>query len=364
MEMNTRLQVEHPVTEMVTQIDLVEWQLRVAAGEKLPKTQDEIALDGHAFEARIYAEDPAKGFLPATGTLHHLSFPEADSRAVRVETGVRAGDRISPYYDPMIAKLVVHGADRETALAGLAEALRRTEIAGSVTNLAFLSALAADPDFAAGDVDTGLIARKPALTAVAAAPDQRSLALAAAAAADNRGATAPSHDPWAELPSYGHFHPLPRKVELGFGEQSMPAAVVLRADGRAEVLLAGDERPMLVGPGEARVAKWPGHLALFSEAGSFTFSVSDPFERSADAAASADAIRAPMPGLVKLVRVQKGDAVIKGQPLLVLEAMKMEHGIGAPHDAVVAEIVGEGRQVTDGDVLVRFEATPAKPSSD
>jgi 3-methylcrotonyl-CoA carboxylase alpha subunit len=368
MEMNTRLQVEHPVTEMVTHIDLVEWQLRVAAGEMLPKTQDEITLDGHAFEARIYAEDPAKGFLPATGTLHHLSFPDADGATLRVETGVRSGDRISPYYDPMIAKLVVHGADRTSALAGLGDALRRTEIAGSVTNIAFLAALAADADFAAGDVDTGLIGRKHhALTASAGMPDERSLAIAAAAAAENRGTVAASDersdDPWARLASYGHFHPLPRKVELGLSDRTVAATAVLGSDGRVEVLLAGRERAITVNPNEARVAKWPGHLALFNDAGSFTFAVSDPFERSADAAAGADAVRSPMPGLVKLVRVAQGDTVTKGQPLMVLEAMKMEHPIGAPHDAVIAEIIGEGRQVTDGDVLVRFEAAAAKPAS-
>ena len=183
MEMNTRLQVEHPVTEMVTGIDLVEWQLRVASGERLPKAQDEIRLDGHAFEARIYAEDPAKGFLPATGTLHHLKFPPApDASALRIETGVRAGDAISPYYDPMIAKLVVHGADRPAALAALGDALARTEIAGSTTNLAFLSALAADPDFASGDVDTGLIARKQDALTTTPAPDERIVAQAVLAA--------------------------------------------------------------------------------------------------------------------------------------------------------------------------------------
>ncbi|RWQ61959.1 MAG: 3-methylcrotonyl-CoA carboxylase, partial [Mesorhizobium sp.] len=131
MEMNTRLQVEHPVTEMVTGIDLVEWQLRVASGEKLPKTQSEIALSGHAFEARIYAEDAAKGFLPATGTLHHLKFPDTapDGASMRIETGVRAGDAISPFYDPMIAKLVVHGKNRQAALEALGIALSQTEIA-------------------------------------------------------------------------------------------------------------------------------------------------------------------------------------------------------------------------------------------
>ncbi|TIT26395.1 MAG: ATP-grasp domain-containing protein, partial [Mesorhizobium sp.] len=157
MEMNTRLQVEHPVTEMVTGIDLVEWQLRVASGEKLPSAQAEIQLAGHAFEARIYAEDATRGFLPATGTLHHLKFPDAAPAhaAMRIETGVRAGDAISPFYDPMIAKLVVHGKDRAAALAALRKALAETEVAGSTVNTAFLAALAADADFAAGDVDTG-----------------------------------------------------------------------------------------------------------------------------------------------------------------------------------------------------------------
>ena len=169
MEMNTRLQVEHPVTEMVTGLDLVEWQLRVAAGEKLPKEQDEIALPGHAFEARIYAEDASRSFLPATGTLHHLKFPEPSS-SVRIETGVRAGDAISPFYDPMIAKLVVHGPDRAAALDTLSEALEATEIAGSVTNVAFLAALARDPDFASGDVDTGLIGRRQEMLATAPSP--------------------------------------------------------------------------------------------------------------------------------------------------------------------------------------------------
>jgi 3-methylcrotonyl-CoA carboxylase alpha subunit len=357
MEMNTRLQVEHPVTEMVTGIDLVEWQLRVAAGEKLPKVQDEIRLSGHAFEARIYAEDPAKGFLPATGTLHHLSFPPQDHGAMRVETGVRAGDRISPYYDPMIAKLVVHGRDRATALGRLSAALRATEIGGSTTNLAFLGALAADHDFAAGDVDTGMIARKLDALTVTAEPDDRTLALAAVAAAENRGDVPTPGDPWADLVGYGHFHPLARKVDLTFGETTVAATATLGSPGHAEVRRAGHERSVAVD--EARVARWPGHLTLFSEAGTFAFLVSDPFER-ADPAASADAIRAPMPGLVKLVRVQKGDAVVKAQPLLVLEAMKMEHAIAAPHDAVIAEIVAEGRQVSDGDVLVRFEPAAAK----
>ncbi len=169
MEMNTRLQVEHPVTEMITGVDLVEWQLRVASGEKLPKTQQEIKLDGHAFEARLYAEDATKGFLPAIGTLHHLQFPAhaPAGSTMRIETGVRAGDAISPYYDPMIAKIVVHARDRKAALDALVDAVEETEIAGSITNAAFLAALGRDEGFASGDVDTGLIGRKQeALTTV------------------------------------------------------------------------------------------------------------------------------------------------------------------------------------------------------
>jgi 3-methylcrotonyl-CoA carboxylase alpha subunit len=367
MEMNTRLQVEHPVTEMVTGIDLVEWQLRVASGEILPKSQDEIRLGGHAFEARIYAEDPARGFLPATGTLHHLKFPPAgDDAAFRVETGVRAGDAISPYYDPMIAKLVVHGTDRARALAALRDALAATEIAGSTTNIAFLSALAGDPDFAAGDVDTGLIARKQDALTAAPAPDDRIVALAvlAAARSSERGSAVPG-DPWATISGYQHFHPLARQVTLTHGEDRIAAAVTVRADGRADILLAGREQPQTIDLAEPmRTVLWPGHVSVFAAAQSYGFGVPDPFARSEEAASHADTLRAPMPGLVKIVRVAKGEAVTRGQPLLVLEAMKMEHSIAAPRDAVLAEVIAEGAQVTDGTVLVRFvESAGDDPAS-
>ena len=367
MEMNTRLQVEHPVTEMVTGIDLVEWQLRVASGEPLPKAQGDIRLDGHAFEARIYAEDPAKGFLPATGTLHHLKFPAApDASALRIETGVRAGDAISPFYDPMIAKLVVHGADRKAALAALRDALGETEIAGSTTNLAFLSALATDPDFASGDVDTGLIARHQDMLTATPAPDQRIVAQAVMVAARSAVGHSPAaDDPWSTIPGYAHFHRLTRQVTLFHGEDEIAAATAVRADGRVDVLLPG-KAALTLDPGQpARAALWPGHVTIFRDAQSHTFTIPDPFERSEEAASKADTLRAPMPGLVKIVKAAKGDAVSKGQPLLVLEAMKMEHTIVAPHDAVLAEIVSEGAQVTDGSVLVWFAeasegAAPAK----
>ena len=361
MEMNTRLQVEHPVTEMVTGIDLVEWQLRVAAGEPLPMTQEAITLDGHAFEARLYAEDPAKGFLPAIGTLHHLRFPTgtAPGTALRVETGVREGDAISPYYDPMIAKIVTHGPDREIALDALADAVTRTEVAGSTTNATFLAALARDPDFASGDVDTGLIGRKQeALTIRATAPSSRSVALAALAAT---GASGPdgSNDPWSDLAGYAHFNPTARRVALSQGGTTIVAHVTARADGRFDVRPEGGDAfvlsPDAGADGGATVTLWPGHATVFESGQSFDFALSDPFARAAEIGESGSSMRAPMPGLVKLVRAGKGDAVTKGQPLLVLEAMKMEHTITATHDGVIHEIAAEGSQVTDGTVLVRFE---------
>lgn len=357
MEMNTRLQVEHPVTEMVTGTDLVEWQLRVAAGEKLPKTQSEITLSGHAFEARIYAEDAAKGFLPATGRLHHLAFPDnaPEGASMRVETGVRAGDAISPFYDPMIAKLVVHAKDRQAALDALGTALSQTEIAGSTVNTAFLAALAADADFSAGDVDTGLIGRhQEALTAVA--PPRSEIVAAAALAAASAGALPPSNDPWSSLAGYAHFHSIARRTRLRHGEDDILARVSVRPDGRFEVALDApydsvNSHDLRAAP---RLARWPGHVTVFEGAVGYSFLVPDPLARTDEAAAASGSLRAPMPGVVKLVRAAKGERVIKGQPLLILEAMKMEHTIAASHDGVIAEIATEGAQVTDGTVLVRF----------
>ncbi|RWA83001.1 acetyl/propionyl/methylcrotonyl-CoA carboxylase subunit alpha [Mesorhizobium sp.] len=358
MEMNTRLQVEHPVTEMVTGVDLVEWQLRVASGEKLPKTQGEIALAGHAFEARIYAEDASKGFLPATGTLHHLQFPDAapQGAAMRIETGVRAGDAISPFYDPMIAKLVVHAKDRTTALGALHDALARTEVAGSTVNTAFLAALAADADFAAGDVDTGLIGRHQDALVAVAAPSDEAIAAAALAATD-AGAPGRAADPWSSFAGYAHFHTLARRTRLRFGEENILARVSARPDGCFQVALeaphdAINSHDLRTLP---RTARWPGHVTVFEGAVGYTFAVPDPLAKADEAAAATGSLRAPMPGLVKLVRAAAGDPVIKGQPLLVLEAMKMEHTIAAPHDGVIAEIAAEGAQVSDGTVLVRFE---------
>ncbi len=401
MEMNTRLQVEHPVTEMVTGLDLVEWQLRVAAGQRLPLTQDQIALNGHAFEARLYAEDAAKGFLPATGTLHHLRFPAITPAGaeIRVETGVREGDAISPYYDPMIAKLVAHGPDRAAALAALSSMLAQTEVAGSTVNTAFLAALATDADFAAGDVDTGLIGRKQqALTAV---PAPGAGVIAAAALAASGAEDGPvSDDPWAALAGYAHFHAVPKRVMLKFGGEELAARVSVEegrwlvAPGTNATLSPssvgaaphpyplptngergapasapapfspfvgrryrqGDEgqRQPNTGSNLPSLARWPGHITVFDGAISYTFAVPDPLASADEAGGGTGSLRAPMPGLVKVVRAAVGERVAKGQPLLILEAMKMEHTIAAPHDGIVAEIATEGAQVSDGTVLVRF----------
>ena len=362
MEMNTRLQVEHPVTEMVTGLDLVEWQLRVAAGEALPLAQEDIRLNGHAFEARLYAEDAARGFLPATGTLHHLAFPPQDART-RVETGVRQGDQVSPFFDPMIAKIVCHHDDRPRALSLLAESLERTEVAGSTVNTAFLVALARDADFAAGNVDTGLIARHQAQLTALPAPGVRARALAALAAAGVAARTVTDADPWSTLAGYAHFGGVERIQPLVHSGQTETTALMPLAGGGWRVRLGDGETVSFSGDGPDRslaaVVRWPGHITVFEGAVPHNFVVADPLDAAADAAGGEGSLRAPMPGLVKFVRVGAGTKVAKGQPLLVLEAMKMEHTIAAPQDGVVAEIATEGAQVSDGTVLVRFEDAAA-----
>jgi len=360
MEMNTRLQVEHPVTEMVTGIDLVEWQFRVASGEPLPRSQDEIELCGHAFEARLYGEDPARGFLPATGTLHHLVFPKpgADGRSPRIETGVRAGDTVSPFYDPMIAKIVVQEATRETALAALTTALEETEVAGSTTNLAFLGALSRDVDFRNGLVETGLIARKQDALTASQEPDAETVAWALLAASGLAAADPAKKDPWDRLSGYAHFHPLARPCHVAYGARAIAADISVLTGGRAAVaIIDGPTIGLRLGE-ELPLARWPGHVTLFTRDGTFTFVAPDPLDRGADDEGGASSMRAPMPGVVKLVLAALGDSVRKGQPLLVLEAMKMEHTILASQDGVITEIAAVNTQISEGAMLVRFaEAT-------
>jgi propionyl-CoA carboxylase alpha chain/3-methylcrotonyl-CoA carboxylase alpha subunit len=359
MEMNTRLQVEHPVTEMVTGQDLVEWQLRVASGEPLPLAQDEITLDGWAMEARLYAENPATGFLPSTGPLTHFRLPEGD---VRVDSAVEEGGEVTPFYDPMIAKLIAHGVDREDAAARLAEACRLVEVYPVKTNAAFLAQCASHPDFIDGDVDTGFIeARLEDLT-------QRTFSDAPTLAAIGQRLEAfmevdqPRADVWASAPSR----------LLGFRMNAPRAAMdlPLRIDGKPvplRVALAGgtgddwswditveDGRPL--DDVDVLPTTYGGDPLYVFEGGDvreFDFAYR---AGGAHAAASDGAILSPMPGKIVSVAVEAGQAVVKGQTLLTLEAMKMEHALAAPFDGVVTELSAvAGGQVSEGVVLAKLE---------
>ncbi|WP_277984059.1 acetyl/propionyl/methylcrotonyl-CoA carboxylase subunit alpha [Sphingomonas faeni] len=322
MEMNTRLQVEHPVTEAITGQDLVEWQLRVASGEPLPKRQDELSITGWAMEARLYAENPSTGFLPSTGPLDRLRFPDG----VRIDSGVEEGGEVTPYYDPMIAKLIVHGATRGEAAGKLAAAARGTQVWPVRTNAAFLARAAAHPDFVAGRVDTGFIERHADALIPAAEPSPAVLAAAAAAILP-----AVTGDPWTNL--------------RGFRTNAAPSSQVAVEVAGKPYLVTGDQASAAV------VAD--GVLFLDGEAWPFG-------PRRADHIAGAGegdgAILAPMPGRVIAVLVEAGQAVTKGQRMLVLEAMKMEQALLAPFDGVVAELkVTEGAQVSEGTMLARID---------
>jgi 3-methylcrotonyl-CoA carboxylase alpha subunit len=347
MEMNTRLQVEHPVTEAITGIDLVEWQLRVAAGEKLPLRQDQIPLNGHAFEARLYAEDVPAWFLPATGTLAHLAFPDT----ARIDTGVRTGDTISPWYDPMIAKLITHGPNRAIALARLRSALAGTEVAGTTTNLAFLGALAAHQGFGAGDVDTGLIARD--LDMLTAQPDLTLLELAAAAACaigldqitDPLAGFSPTGPIWQDVALGDHTL---RVAVTGPQAALVGDLAVTARDGVFRVTGAAPQSARRIGHAVHLFGAVPRVLAL-----------RDALARTATEQAT-DIIRAPMPGLVKALFVAQGQEVTAGTPLAILEAMKMEHTLTAPRDGMGAEVLAQaGAQVEAGAALVRLAEADA-----
>ncbi|GAW34006.1 acetyl-/propionyl-coenzyme A carboxylase alpha chain [Roseovarius sp. A-2] len=352
MEMNTRLQVEHPVTEAITGVDLVEWQLRVAAGEALPVRQGDLTITGHAFEARLYAEDVPKGFLPATGRLSHLVFPDG----TRADSGVRAGDEISPFYDPMIAKVITHGPTRDVALRRLARALERCEVAGTVTNLGFLGALARHQGFARGDVDTGLIARDIEALVVSPSAGPGEVALAALAGLGLLEET-------PEAAGFVLWQPLERDVLLVHdGEEVTVRLRTLSAT--AHDLCVGktwvaarrvDGQWRLDGQLAPGVAVDGARITVFARYG-IAFDLVDPLARDSEAGGDAALIEAPMPGLVKAVFARAGQAVAKGDRLAVLEAMKMEHSLLAARDGVVAEVlVAEGDQVSAGAALVRLE---------
>ncbi|SMP30618.1 acetyl/propionyl/methylcrotonyl-CoA carboxylase subunit alpha [Shimia sagamensis] len=355
MEMNTRLQVEHPVTEAITGVDLVEWQLRVASGETLPKQQEELTITGHSFEARIYAEDVPKGFLPATGTLSHLEFPTQ----ARIDSGVRAGDTISPWYDPMIAKLVVHGATRDIALKQLERALRWTDVGGTVTNVSFLALLAAQPNFVAGDVDTGLIERHINALAVQPSACTKARSVAALTALGLRPL-----DGSAPAETLVLWSPLTHSMSLIHNEERIDVDVRVNDTGNYSVYVGEAEHLVTFKGGSwwvdtvkvlARTAQNGDDLTVFWGNG-YRFTVVDPLVREDEAGAGGNVIAAPMPGLVKAIFAEAGQEVSEGDRLAVLEAMKMEHSLLAPRDGVVADVLASaGAQVEDGTALIVLE---------
>lgn len=376
MEMNTRLQVEHPVTEMITGLDLVEWQLRVAAGEVLPLKQEDISIDGWAFEARVYAEDSQKGFLPATGTLSHLRFPE---QSARIDSGVRQGDTITPFYDPMIAKLVVHGPDRTTALGRMEAALAQTEAVGVTTNLAFLEALCRQADFARGDVDTGLIDRNlELLNSRELTPD---LFVAVAAIASLKpGPVSGAQDPFDTFGIWSHWTAPKRVVQLASGEDFHELAVTRLSKTQWSVTAYRDVGSTLApvfmellssANGVMRVdingtllnirsLRDRQTLTLICQGKAYAFALPDISAADMEAEDMGDRIVAPMPGVIKQINVKVGQSVSRDMPLAIMEAMKMEMTLSAPRDGVIAEVlVGEGDQVTDGDLLLSLEPVEA-----
>ncbi|MFP3920103.1 MAG: biotin carboxylase N-terminal domain-containing protein [Dichotomicrobium sp.] len=373
MEMNTRLQVEHPVTEAITGLDLVELQLRVADGEALPIAQDDLAIDGWAFEARVYAEDVAKGFLPAMGQLDHLAFPDGSEfarGAVRIDSGVRAGDEISPWYDPMIAKVIAHGPTRTAALNRLTAALEGCQVTGSVTNLAFLRALSRHDGFARGEVDTGLIERDLDALALEAPPSTAVIALAALGGLGLLAERAGS-DPWDRLAGWRHWSDAKQFVVLEDRGTRIDATVTTLGEGRHAVEAGSARVELAVAPTRgagvtvtqdghrfrADVLTAPGAVSVFAGGQGFTFALPNALAGTETDSAAGDAVIAPMPGLVRTVSVAAGASVTRGDALVVLEAMKMEHTLRAPRDGTIAEVlVADGDQVGDGAILLRLEA--------
>ncbi len=365
MEMNTRLQVEHPVSELISGQDLVEWQLRVAAGEPLPKAQQQLAISGHAIEARIYAEDPHNNFLPATGTLHHLRFPEPSAH-VRIDTGVRSGDAVSIHYDPMIAKLIVWDENRQSALRRMHRALRETQIVGLANNVDFLDRVIRHPAFAGGEFDTGFIDRHREEVFLETPADHDLLlqlaTLFVLAERKRAAAAVEPNSPWSlgdgwrlNLPARDRLRMADEAGEIsevvithgadGY-HLSLPggaatASAEVAADGRLRASIDGQQL-------SATVVRHGSEIHVFSDAISAHVTLLDPTAQAAGDDATAGSLEAPMPGKVVQVLVESGAAVKAGQALIVLEAMKMEHTITAPADGVVGEIRYAAGELVDG----------------
>ena len=385
MEMNTRLQVEHPVTEMITGLDLVEWQLRVAAGEPLPAAQSALAIHGHAIEARIYAEDPDRGFLPSIGRISHWRMPVAGN-GVRVDTGFREGDDVSPFYDPLLAKVIAWGEDRARARAALLNALDQCEVTGVTTNVAFLERVVAHHAFASGRLDTGLIDthRDALLAPASAAPDRAWIAAAlseyqaieCAARASSTGAADP-YSPWHAADAWWNgtaTHRIAITLADASGQRTVTVkpnddgsvslggdveARTVRADTRDGRLFVAAQRggaPDVEANFAASVVRDGNVLHVFSPAARARLSRVDPLAHADDEAGHPGHLAAPMSGTVVAVMVKPGDSVEKGAPLVVLEAMKMEHTIAAPTAGVVVAVnYGVGDRVAEGADLVDVE---------
>jgi 3-methylcrotonyl-CoA carboxylase alpha subunit len=368
MEMNTRLQVEHPVTEMITGEDLVEWQLRVAAGEPLPCLQADIATAGHAIEVRICAEDPANDFLPETGTMALFAAPENNpDGSVRLDTGVVSGDTISVYYDPMIAKLITYGVDRAEAARLMQGALAQTEVVGIKTNLGFLQTLVQHPAFLSGHTDTNFIARYRETLMKPVAMSDLMLAAACARVLDDESVEV-CNDPWTQKSGWrmngfasrliefkleGQEEPIECHVEIGSGNlrfrrgenAAKPFAWLQRDDGTLKVRL-GDEKfaTRVLRAGEAITvitAESRARLTLF-----------DPFHFEQEDSGTAGRLTSMMPGRVVKLIAKAGDMVIKGQPLIILEAMKMEHTIVSPKDGTISEARFKENDLVPADAVL------------
>jgi 3-methylcrotonyl-CoA carboxylase alpha subunit len=391
MEMNTRLQVEHPVTEMITGLDLVEWQLRVATGDMLPKQQAELEIRGHAIEARIYAENPEKGFLPSIGTLKYLRTPPAlefslytspsplagegrgeGEGTTRIDSGIRQGDAITPYYDPMIAKLIVWGKTREQALLRMSQALSAYQAVGLATNIAFLRRLIESEPFQKAQLDTGLIERHHAeLFPPSSAPSLAVLALATASLLSAEQAQAMSTDPWANTNGWRLNSNLRRR--FGFIDDAGNAcelAVIYRSGAwlmqtsvavAAVAIEAQDDHDLRIKLGDTTVkgtvVRDGDAIHVFAQDRHTVLRYVDPFAHAGAAEAQAGTLAAPMPGKIAAVLVKQGASVEKGAPLLIMEAMKMEHTITAPAAGVVEELpYAVGDQVAEGAQLLKLRS--------
>ena len=373
MEMNTRLQVEHPVTEMITGLDLVEWQLRVAAGEALPLTQDQLTVSGHALEARIYAEDPERGFLPATGRLRYLSTPRA-SRHVRIDTGVGPGDEITPYYDSMIAKLIVWDETRDLALQRMRVALAEYSIVGVANNVAFLNRLVSTPAFTAADLDTALIEREHALLFPEAGAPPRNAWLAAAVATLLRSQSDSRLSPWNARDGWRLGSRAQRELVFRAGDvektidvKYLPSGWELRLDNHLVIAagtVAGESMLSLTLDSHrsvVTVVQSDGSEYVFMNGRCNVLTHVDPLTSTAAAAAGPAGLRAPMPGRVIELIATAGTEVSKGTALLVLEAMKIEHTVVAPSAGTLRAFrVAAGEQVSEGTELVDFVPTHSR----